>query len=803
MSIDAVLPGLRAALRQHRAAVLVAPPGSGKTTRVPLALLDEPWLAGSTILMLEPRRVAARAAASFMAELRGEQVGRTVGYRMRGDTKVSAATRIEVVTERLLTRRLQSDPSLDGVGLVIFDEVHERSIDTDLGLALCIDVASGLRDDLRILAMSATLDTGPIANILGDAPVLEAGGAPHPIDTRYVPRGRTIPLDALVSDTVRRALADPTTSGDVLVFLPGRAEIGRTSARLADAGVSCVRLTAGLPARELRTALRPAVDGSRRVVLATAVAQTSLTIDGVRVVIDAGLERRPRFDPGRGMSSLETIPVSRAAADQRRGRAGRQGPGVCIRLWAEHEQRSLRPFSEPEILIADLAPLALDLACWGVREPSELRWFDPPPMAAWAHAVELLRGLDAIDDEGRVTAHGRRVAELGAHPRLGHLMVRAGECGDGPLATLVAAVIESGARGDLRAAVERPAPETSEVADRWARRLGVPRSTRHVDGEAVGPLVALAFEDRLAHRRAGQRGRFLLTNGVGAEVSVDSPLADADWLAIAELDRRAGDARITAAAPLSTDDVLALFGDRIERSESVRFVESSATVECTVEQRLGAIVVRSVRAEVDTTTILGAVSDAVGRHGVGMFRWSDAARELQRRAGFARMLDESLPDVADEALVAGRDLWLPGAIGLHHGPVVRLGAVEMGAVLATMLTWPQRQRVDELAPTQLVVPSGRSHRVTYGPDGPVLAVKLQEMFGAPTSPTVGGGRVPVTLHLLSPAGRSLQVTQDLASFWAGAYREVRGEMRGRYPKHPWPEDPTAAAPTARTTRRAT
>ena len=801
MSIDAVLGDLRTALREHRGAVLVAPPGSGKTTRVPLNLVDEPWLNGSTILMLEPRRMAARAAATFMADSLGEPVGRTVGYRMRGDSKVSSATRVEVVTERLLTRRLQSDPSLDGIGLVIFDEVHERSIDTDLGLALCVDVASGLRDDLRILAMSATLDTGPIASMLDDAPVLVAGGAPHPIDTRYVPRTRTTPLDAQVAEAVRRALADPSTDGGVLVFLPGRAEIGRTATRLADAGVASTRLTAGLPADELRAALRPATDGSRRVVLATAVAQTSLTIDGVRTVIDAGLERRPRFDPGRGMSSLETVPVSRAAADQRRGRAGRQAPGVCIRLWSEHEHRTLRRFSEPEILIADLAPLALDLACWGGADPGELSWFDPPPRAGWTHAIELLRGLGALDDDGRVTGHGRRIAELGAHPRLGHLMVRAAERGNGPLATLVAAVIESGARGDLRAAVERPTPDVVEVAARWSRRLDGGRPPRRVDGDAVGPLVALAYEDRLARRRTGQRGRFLLTNGVGAEVALESALADAEWLAIAELDRRQGDARITSAAPLSTDEVLELFGDRVEHRSSVRFVASSGAIECTVDECLGAIVLRSARAEVENATILGALSDAVERLGVAMFRWSDGARDLQHRALFARSLDESVPDVGDDALVADRDSWLPAAVGPQRGPVVRVAAIEMGAALATILTWAQRHRIDELAPTHLVVPSGRSHRVTYSSAGPVLAVKLQEMFGAPTSPTVGGGRVPVTLHLLSPAGRPLQVTQDLASFWAGAYREVRGEMRGRYPKHPWPEDPTVAVPTARTTRR--
>lgn len=790
------------ALAPRRRAVLVAPPGTGKTTRVPLALLDEPWLAGRRILMLEPRRIAARSAAEFMASLVGEDAGHTVGYRTRGDSKVRTDTRIEVVTERLLTRRLQSDPELAGVGLVIFDEVHERSLDTDVGLALALDVANGLRDDLHLLAMSATPDIDAIAEALGDAegpaPVVVSDGIAHPVHTVYLGRDGRRRLDDDVADAVSLALRE--SDGDILVFLPGRREIRFAAERLASRGIDAIPLTAGLDRAALDRALRPAPDGRRKIILATSVAQTSLTIDGVRVVIDAGLERSARFDAARGMTGLVTVPVSQAAADQRRGRAGRQAPGRCYRLWHEAEHRTRRPHSEPAIDTADLATLVLDVAAWGVSDPAELTWISTPPSAAWSAATSVLQAVGATSDDGRITADGRTMSGLGAHPRLGRLIIdsaRAGSASDG---ALLAAVIEGGVRGDLRRALDAPDRDAMAIARRWERMVaniavarGATRAAVNAD-EGVGRLVAAAFPERVAKRRDASRTRYLMASGVGVSVTESSPLAGHDWLAVAEVERvEGGDQRVIAGAPLSGSALDAVLAERIERRAEL-VADRNGTLTAVSTQNIGAIVVGRLPDELpDRMKVIEAATDLLTREGGVLLGWSDSSRDLQQRAVFARIIDDRLPDLSDEALIRASGEWL-GAF-MPTGPKIDLSEIRVAGVLAAMLG-AQRSRVDELAPTHLTAPSGRRHRIVYGPDGPSVRVKLQEMFGAPTSPTVGGGRVAVTLHLLSPAGRPLQVTQDLASFWAGSYAQVRSEMRGRYPRHPWPEDPTAALPTA-------
>jgi len=800
--LPAALPSLEAALATDRQAVLVAPPGAGKTTTVPLALLDEPWLAGQRIVMLEPRRLATRNAATFMASLIGEQVGGTVGYRMRGDVRISDRTRIEVVTERTLTRRMQRDPGLEGVGLVIFDEVHERSLDTDVGLALCLDLAEGLRPDLRVLAMSATVDADRFAELLGGAAVIRVDGAPYPVTTHHVARDSRARLEDSVAEVVLTALAETaaTAGGDVLVFLPGRAEIDRVARRLDRSGVATVRLTGGRDSSGLDDVMGPSAPGGRRVILATAVAQTSITIDGVRVVVDAGLERRPRFDPGRGMSSLETVGVSKAAADQRRGRAGRQAPGACYRLWTAREHEQLREYSDAEILIADLAPTVLELSSWGVTEPTTLRWIDPPPAAAWSRATDELEALGALDHGGRITPHGRRLVAIGADPRLTHMMVLATDSGRGTDAALAAAIMEAGVRGDLREALAKPDRSALDVARDWARRLDVspPRAGAVED---VGTLVALAHPTRLARRRPGPGGRFLLADGTGARTDT-ATLATSEWLAVAELGqgsvRDGGDAAIRSAAPVTEVQVNELIANGTETNDEVATGPGDVLTVTSVE-RFGAIVLaRRPATTPDRALLLGAARQAIERLGLDCLTWSAASRSLRARVQFAHSVDARVPEMSTAALTSQLDDWL--AVELPAGPRVRLDDLDAGSLVRSVLG-PAARLVNELAPERVGVPSGRTAAVDYTADGPVISVKLQEMFGAARGPTVGAGRVPVTIHLLSPAGRPLQVTGDLAGFWAGAYAQVRKEMRGRYPRHPWPEDPTSATPTHRVAPR--
>ena len=847
LPIDDALPALTDALRRGTAAVLQAPPGAGKTTRVPLALLDEPWLAGRAIVMLEPRRLAARAAAHRMAGTLGERVGETVGHRVRLDTRVSARTRVEVVTEGVLTRMLNEDPALERVGLVIFDEFHERSLQADLGLALALQTRELLRDDLRLLVMSATLDGAAVARLLGDpsrasgeaAPVVASAGRAHAVETRWRARRPQDRVDAAVASAVRDALG--REPGDVLAFLPGQAEIGRAERLLRDALPAEVRvlpLHGGLPVERQDEAVAPSPPGTRKVVLATSIAETSLTIEGVRVVVDSGLARVPRFSPRSGMTRLETVRVSRAAADQRRGRAGRTAPGVCYRLWSEAEDAQLAPQLPPEILEADLAPLALELAEAGVRDPAELRWLDPPPAAAFAQARELLAALGALDPDGRVTPHGRRMASLAMHPRLAHMTLAGAGLGFGAVACDLAALLaerdvlraEPGAArdADLRLRLEllrdRDALESSGyarglVADRdalrrvreqarlWRRQLGVDeREGRDAAGDvdAAGLLLALAYPDRVAQRRPGAGGRFLLRNGRGAAFGEPQPLAEAPYLVAAELDGQERESRIFLAAPVTLDDLERHLGDQVVVERQVAWDDDAESVRAVERERLGAIVLRErAIAAPDADAVAAALADAIRRRGLDLLPWTKESRQLVERLRFARTLDDAWPDASDDALLSSLDEWLgPHLVGLRRLDEVR--RLPLRDLLLERLPWAQRARLDVVAPTHWTAPTGSRLAVDYAdPAAPAVAVRLQELFGLAETPRVGDGRVPLTLQLLSPAQRPVQVTRDLAGFWRTSYFDVRRDLRGRYPRHHWPEDPMEAEPTRRVKPRGT
>lgn len=825
MPIDEALPRLRAALAAHQRAVLQAPPGAGKTTAVPPALLDQPWCNGR-IVMLEPRRLAARAAARRMATFFGEAPGATVGFRIRGESVVGPDTRIEVVTEGILTRMLTDDPTLDGVASVIFDEFHERSVVADTGLALALHSADLVRPDLRILVMSATLDGAAVARLLGGAPIVESPGRTYPVDTLWLPpRPGARPLDAVVP-AIRRAL--DMTPGDVLVFLPGAGEIRRIRDILDAASLPgrprVFALHGAMPGDEQDAAIAPSPPGERKVVLATSVAETSLTIEGVRAVVDSGLARVPRFDPGSGMTRLVTVRVSRDAADQRRGRAGRTASGVCFRLWSEAEHGSLLAHRAPEMLSADLAPLALDLALAGVDDPATLRWLDPPPPAAMSRARELLRELEVIDAAGRVTRHGRRVAALGLHPRLGHMAVRGAERGAARLAAELAALLADRdlLRGDVatdpdvalrlsalrrdgavaagavdRGRVARARDEARRLAARLGRGTGAGDAAGTADGdEAAAELLALAFPDRVGIARGG--GRFRLRNGRGAVVPEHSPLARASAIAVAETDGARDDARVFIGAALDVAAIERLFGDQIVTTRESRLDEAAGTVVTVTRRALGALVLdeRVARSD-DPDEIAAAFTQRVRDRGLAAIPWSDSARQIRERLAFAHSLDDTWPDVSDDALLARLEEWFfPVAASVRRW--ADLAHADLGAALLGLAGPGRRRALDALAPTHVVVATGSRVSVNYAdPAAPAIAVRLQEVFGTAVTPTVGGGRVPLTLHLLSPAGRPIQVTRDLGRFWRGSYADVRKEMRGRYPRHEWPEDPLAAAATRR------
>ena len=816
LPIEHVMSELRAALSLGRSAVLQAPPGAGKTTRVPLALLDEAWLGGQRIVMLEPRRLAARAAARYMATSLGESLGETVGYRIRHDSTVGPRSRIAVVTEGILTRMLQSDPALEGVGLVIFDEFHERSIHADLGLALTLHSRSILRDDLRVLMMSATLEGGPTANLLGGAPVVTSEGRSYPVEVRHSPK-RPERLEAAVASTVRDAL--DAEDGDVLVFLPGAREIRRVASLLEGVAATVVPLYGDLPPDRQDLALRPSPRGTRKVVLATSIAETSLTIEGVRIVIDSGLSRVPRYSPRTGMTRLGTVRVSRASADQRCGRAGREGPGICYRLWSPQEEVALPARSTPEILAADLAPLALELAAAGVRDPADLRWLDPPPPAAYAEARMLLEQLGALDPAGGITPHGVALTRLALHPRLAHMVVRAGEVGPHRTACELAALLSERdllRRSDgtpdadirtrldiLRGSVVRA--DTDREALRRVRADAAACGRRAAPGPSsgepsVGVLLGMAYPDRIAQRRAGS-GRFLLRNGLGAYLDPQG-LSSEDYLVAPELDGQLPESRIYLAAPLSIEELREWFGDAITVDESVEWDPAARAVLARRRERLGAIVLReSTLASPDPGRVLAAMVEGVRREGIDVLPWGESARRTRERITFVRTREPHWPDVSDGALLETLESWLgPRLAGVTR--LDQLAGVDFSAALLDLLTWEQRAAMDRLAPTHIQVPSGSRIQVDYAdPASPVLAVRLQEMFGLVRTPMLGGGAVPVTLHLLSPAGRPVQVTRDLAGFWRTTYFEVRKDLKGRYPKHYWPDDPLSAEPSSRVRRR--
>ena len=820
LPIEDVLAPLRAALADRTSAVLQAPPGAGKTTRVPLALLGEPWLSEQRIVMLEPRRLAARAAARRMAGSLDEPVGATVGFRVRGETRIGAHTRVEVVTEGVLTRMLHVDPTLDGIGLVIFDEFHERSLHADLGLALALETQWVLRPELRLLVMSATLDGIAVAKLLGDAPVIASDGRTFPVETRYVPRRAEQAIESAVGSVIRRALSDD--GGSVLAFLPGAAEIRRTQAALAasalPADVRVLPLFGAMPAAAQDEAILPARPGTRKVVLATSIAETSLTIDGVQVVVDSGLSRVPSFSPRTGMSRLETVRVSRASAEQRRGRAGRTAPGVCYRLWAVEEHAGLLERDRPEILQADLAPLALELAVAGVLDASSLRWLDQPPAPALAQARELLVQLGALDAGRRITKHGRAMASLGVHPRLAHMMLRGHALGFGATACALAALLDERdpmRRGDLvpdadmRHRLEivegherspnvehETVRRVREQARAWRKALHV-SSQEAVNEADTGRALALAFPDRVAQRRAGADERFVLRNGLGVVLPEGSALTGEAYLAVAELGGQRPQDRINLSEPLTRDELEELLGDQVEYDEVVEW-RGGERVVAVRRERLGAIVLREVPLrDAEPLAVAEALLSALTtEHGLAL-RWSEGAVHVRARLAFLHRHLENWPDVSDAALrVTAREWLLPHLVGLRRRDAV--DALDLGALLLSRLSWRQRAELDELAPTHLEVPSGSRIRIDYtDPDAPVLAVRLQEVFGLEATPRLAGGGVPIILHLLSPARRPVQVTRDLAGFWRHSYFEVRKELRGRYPKHAWPDDPLRAEPTRR------
>ena len=819
LPIDAALPALVAALAQGTVAVLVAPPGAGKTTRVPLVLAGEPWAAGKKIVVLEPRRLAARAAAERMAKTLGEAVGDTVGYRVRFGSKVSRRTRIEVVTEGVFTRLILDDPALDGVAAVLFDEFHERSLDADLGLALTRDAQHGLREDLRMLVMSATIDGARIAKALGNAPVIASEGRAFPVETRYLGRDPSKPVDAQVADAVQRALRGDI--GSILAFLPGQAEIRRTETRLreevADPAVDIHPLYGALEAEVQDHAIAPAPPGRRKVVLATSIAETSLTIDGVRVVIDSGLARVPRYEPDVGLTRLETVRVSRAAADQRRGRAGRIEPGVCYRLWEEPQTAALEPYGQPEILAADLSSLVLDLAQWGVTDPATLVFLDPPPAAAFSEARTLLADLGAIDGGGRITAEGKALNRLPLPPRLARMVFDAGRDGSGRTAAEIAAVLsERGLGGndiDLRHrldALRRDRTRRSDEARRMARRWAeIARADSPVPGaledrsdesagSSVGAVLALAYPERLAKNRGAAAGAFLLANGRGANIDPASPLAREPFLAVAEIIGSAAQGRITLAAAIDLADIEARFSDRIEAREEVTVDPGTLALRCRRSRRLGAITLgeQAMPVKPDATTAK-RLAAAIASAGLDRLPWTKALRQWRDRVLFLRGAEgDEWPDLSDAALAAGAAEWLAPLLA-DKAALAALTAAEFESALQNTLPYAMRRRLEAEAPTHFDAPSGSRVPIEYDADGPKLAIRVQELFGLDRHPTVARGRVPLVIELLSPAHRPVQVTRDLPNFWRGSYAAVRADLRGRYPRHPWPEDPLSAPATRR------
>ncbi|HLX15775.1 MAG TPA: ATP-dependent helicase HrpB [Bradyrhizobium sp.] len=855
LPIDAVLDDLSRTLQGHTAAVLVAPPGAGKTTRVPLVLLDAPWAKGKKIIVLEPRRIAARASAERMAHTLGERVGETVGYRVRFGSKVSRATRIEVVTEGIFSRQILDDPELNDVAAVLFDEFHERSLDADLGLALTRDAQTGLREDLRLLVMSATLDGARVAKLLGEAPVIASEGRAFPVETRYLGRKPDAPLERQMADAIATALrADP---GSVLAFLPGAAEIRRTQTHLAeridDAAIEIVPLFGALDASVQDRAIAPAPQGHRKVVLATSIAETSLTIEGVRIVVDCGLARVPRYEPDIGLTRLETVRASRAAVDQRRGRAGRTELGVCYRLWDEPQTASFAAFTQPEILSADLSSLVLDLAQWGVGDPASLAFLDSPPAPALKEARELLRELAALDGDGRITAEGKSLRALALPPRLARMIVDSHRLGAGLAAAEIAAILtERGLGGDsvdldvrldvFRRDRAQRAASARSLAQRWASQVassapsplvgegrggGSTRAVSHVatptpnleselrsprtpqgGGElATGVMLALAFPDRVARNRG--TGSFVLANGRGAALDQTSALSRSPYIAVAELTGTAAQGRILLAAPITQAEIEAHFADQIETTDEISFDRGAMALRARRKKTLHAITLSeaplTLSPSVETARVL---ADGLIAAGLDQLPWSKSAKQWRDRVMFLRAAESEVsprvwPDLSDDALAAQREAWLVPAL-YNKTSLKEFSAGDLADALMTLLPWELRERLDREAPTHFEVPTGTQLAIDYEAEqGPTIAVRLQELFGLNTHPSIVKGAIPLVLELLSPAHRPVQVTRDLPGFWRGSYASVRSDLRGRYPRHPWPEDPANAAPTRRVKPRGT
>jgi ATP-dependent helicase HrpB len=817
LPIDAVLDELARALAGNNAAVLVAPPGAGKTTRVPLALLDEPWVGNKKIIVLEPRRIAARASAERMAKTLGERVGDTVGYRVRFDTKVSRKTRIEVVTEGIFSRQILDDPELSGIAAVLFDEFHERSLDADLGLALARDAQTGLREDLRILVMSATLDGARIAKLLGDAPVIASEGRAFPVETRYLGRKPDVQLERQMADAIGTALrADP---GSVLAFLPGTAEIRRTEnflkERIHDAGIEIVPLFGALDAAVQDRAIAPAPKGRRKVVLATSIAETSLTIEGVRIVVDSGVARVPRYEPDIGLTRLETMRASRAAVDQRRGRAGRTEPGVCYRLWDEPQTASLMAYTQPEILSADLSSLVLDLAQWGVGDPASLALLDSPPAPALNEARNLLRELGALDADGRITAEGSSLRALALPPRLARMIVDSHRLGAGLEAACIAAVLtERGLGGDsvdldarldqFRRDRSQRASSARSLAERWASQVAATEAAPlSDDAPSSGVMLAFAFPDRIARNRGN--GSFVLANGRGAAIDQTSALARAPTLAVAELTGTAASGRILLAAPIAQAEIELRFADGIESADEISFDRNAMALRARRKRTLHAITLSeaplALSPSAETARVL---ADGLIAAGLDRLPWSEPLQQWRGRVMFLRKAEgDPWPDLSDQALAAQREAWLVPAL-FDKTSLKEFSSGELSDALMALLPRELRARLEREAPTHFEAPTGTRLAIDYEAEqGPTIAVRLQELFGLNTHPSVAKGAVPLVLELLSPAHRPVQVTRDLPGFWRGSYAAVRSDLRGRYPRHPWPEDPASAMPTRRVKPRGT
>jgi ATP-dependent helicase HrpB len=804
--VDDIIPELKAALAQKSAAILVAEPGAGKTTRVPLALLGEAWAAGKKIVMLEPRRLAARAAATRMAQTLGEDVGATVGYAVRLERKVSRATRIEVVTEGLLTRRLQADPELADTALVIFDEFHERTLDGDLALALCLDVQRGLRPDLKILVMSATLDVETLRAQLGDAPEIKSQGRMFPVETRYLEKATR---QTIVADATRAALkAAREVKGSLLVFLPGESEIRRVAVELEKEAlpVTAIRpLYGAMPLSEQDAAIKSSPAGTRKIVLATTIAETSLTIDGIEAVVDTGLKRAPRFDPASGMTGLETIRVSAASAEQRKGRAGRLGPGICYRLWPEEEMRALAPHDQPEIRIADLSSLVLELAAWGVATRDGLPFVELPPAGAFDQAQALLRELEALGHDNLITPHGKAMAKLPLHARLSHMVLKAKALGAGTRAAEIAALISE------RDGLPRDAPidvEQRLMFVRGAARDRIKLTAKQIAGLAnlgeakadisAGVILALAYPDRIAQKRGGI-GRFRMASGSGAVVAEHDALAKKDFIAIALLDGSGTEGRVQLAAELSESEIEAHFAHLIATKADVFWDAKAHAVSAAEVKKLGALILaeRTLR-DVPPEKISEAMLQGVSQMGLGSLPWSDAAEMLRARITFLHrvMPEAGFPDLSDQGLNASMAEWLlPYLSGISRKS--HLERLDMHAIMRGLVPHELSSRIEKLAPARMEVPGGGHYQIDYAVDGdPTLRVRLQEMFGLQSAPQIADGRAKLKIELLSPAGRPVAVTQSLETFWVNAYPDVRKDLRGRYPKHFWPEDPLTAQAVA-------